>query len=363
MKKPTLPDSTAHVRLRAIFGSRTRAAAAALCCAVLLPAAGAWGQTPMPMTVPQVPGGMPLTMPMTAVPPGPPSESAYVLGPDDQITIHVVDVPDISDKPQRIDPNGDLKLPMVGRVHASGMTIDELEKTLHERLKEFLNDPDVTVSVAELHSQTVSVIGSVGSAGVHQLRGRQTLIEILSIAGGVRPEAGPVVRVMRRPEWGPIPMPDATVDPATGSSVVNIDLRTLLGAMAPERNLALLPSDVVAVPQAELVYVIGEVGKSGAIPLSRGTGVTILEALSASGGALRTAKPSEARVLRFDATTQSRTEMPINLQKVMQGKLPDMVLSAGDILVVPDNTGRRIASATLSGFINAATAAAVYGIF
>ena len=149
-----------------------------------------------------------------------PPQSVYVLGPDDQVTIHVVDVPDLSDKPQRIDPNGDLKLPMVGRIHASGMTIDELEAELRKRLREVLNEPDVTVSVGELHSQTVSVIGAVGASGVHQIRGRQTLIEILSLAGGVRADAGPVVRVVRRPEWDRIPLPEATIDPTTGSSIV-----------------------------------------------------------------------------------------------------------------------------------------------
>ena len=290
------------------------------------------------------------------------SQAAYVLGPDDQISIHVVDVPDVSDKPQRIDPNGDLKLPMVGRVHASGKTIDELETELREKFRAFLKEPDVTVTVGELHSQTVSVVGAVNSAGVHQIRGRQTLIEILSMAGGARADAGPVVRVMRRPEWDRIPLPEATTDAATGSSVVDIDLQALLSATAPGKNLALLPNDVVSIPPADLIYVVGEVGKAGSLPLSKNNAVTVMEALSASGGVLRTAKPSGARVLRMNAATQMRTEVPIDIQKIMQGKATDMTLLAGDILVVPDSTGKRATTRALEALIQAGVTIGTYGL-
>ena len=68
-------------------------------------------------------------------PTNPPPPAEYVLGPDDQITIQVSDVPDISGKPQRVDPNGDLRIPMVGRIHAGGLTVDQLEAELTTRLK------------------------------------------------------------------------------------------------------------------------------------------------------------------------------------------------------------------------------------
>lgn len=348
---------------------RRLAAVAAAC--LLLTATGR-AQVAMTQPVTQVPPGVITALPPGVIVPGtivptvvvsqPPSQAIYVLGPEDQISIHVVDSPDISDKPQRIDPNGDLKLPVVGRVKAAGRTIDELERDLTDRLKEFINEPDVTVSVGELRSQSVSVIGAVPNPGVQQIRGRQTIIEILSQAGGIRPEAGPIVRVLRRPEWGQIPLPEATTDPATGSSSVDIDLRKLLDATAPEKNLPLLPNDVVSIPMAELVYVVGEVAKAGAIPLIRGNSITVTEALAASGGVLRTSKASDSRVLRFDPATQTRTEVELDLSKVVRGKAPNLELQAGDILMVPDNTGKRIASATLQGFIAAATSAVTWGL-
>jgi polysaccharide export outer membrane protein len=101
-----------------------------------------------------------------------PVRTTYVLGPDDQLIIRAADVPDITDKPQRLDPNGDLRLPMVGRVHAAGMTVEQLERELVKRLKVYLEEPDVSILVTEFRSQPVSVIGAVGSSGVRQLVGR-----------------------------------------------------------------------------------------------------------------------------------------------------------------------------------------------
>ena len=85
--------------------------------------------------------------------------SAYVLGPDDQITIRALDAEEISDKPLRVDMSGFIRLPMVGRLKASGLTIEQLENELASRLKQFIQEPEVAVSVVEFRSQPVSIIG------------------------------------------------------------------------------------------------------------------------------------------------------------------------------------------------------------
>src|SRR5207248_358585 len=147
-------------------------------------------------------------------------------------------------------------------------------------------------------SQPVSVIGAVNSSGVHQLQGRKTLIEMLSLAGGVSPEAGPTVRIARRLEEGAIPLPTATQDATGGFSVAEIELRSLLDATNPEKNIVIRPHDVISIPRAEMVYIVGEVGKPGPVPLSGGNSVSVMEAVSSSGGLLRTAAASHARILR-----------------------------------------------------------------
>jgi protein involved in polysaccharide export with SLBB domain len=98
--------------------------------------------------------------------------SSYVLGPDDQITVSALDAEEISGKPVRVDLNGNIRLPMVGRLQVAGKTVEQIEADIAGRLKEYIKDPDVAVSITEFRSQPVSVLGSVKSPGVHQLQGR-----------------------------------------------------------------------------------------------------------------------------------------------------------------------------------------------
>ena len=146
----------------------------------------------------------------SALPQGTHTESApssYILGPDDQVTLFVYDIEEISDKPMRIDMRGNLSLPLAGRLHAAGLTAGQLEAAIETRLRKFLKDPEVVVSITEFRSQPVSVLGAVTTPGVHQLEGHKTLFEILSMAGGLRSDAGNTVRITRNLEWGAIPLP------------------------------------------------------------------------------------------------------------------------------------------------------------
>ena len=286
----------------------------------------------------------------------------YRLGPEDQITVHVVDVPDLSDKPQRIDPSGDVRFPMVGSIHAAGMTIEQFESELRDRLKVYLQAPDVAVTVSEFHSQSVSVVGAVGTPGVRQLEGSKTVIEILSMAGGPSADAGPVVRISRRQDQGRIPLSEALENVETGFSTVDIPLKPLLDATTPEKNILIRPNDIVSVPRADVVYVIGEVGHAGSIPVTRGTSVSVVEAISAAGGVLRTAAAGGARILRVVGTNPARTEIPVDLKKIMAGKGNDVQLFAGDILVVPDSTGKRATTRALEAAVQLGVMVGTYGL-
>ncbi len=288
--------------------------------------------------------------------------ASYVLGPDDEILVRAVDVPEFSDKPQRIDPSGDIRLPVIGRIHAAGLTQEELEVAIRDRLKTYLNEPDVTVTVVQALSQSVSVLGAVAQPGVRPLGRNRTLIELLSAAGGPSPDAGPVVRITRKLDQGPIPLPDAANHPETGYSIAEVPLKALMDATSPEKNIQIRPDDIVSIPRAEVVYVVGEVGKAGAVPLLVGKSMTVVEALSASGGALRTAAPKGARILRVAAGGQMRTEIPVDLSKVMQGRSNDVPLYPGDILVVPNSTGKRAAAVALEAAIQAGVMIGTYGL-
>ncbi len=271
-----------------------------------------------------------------------PLHSVYVLGPDDQIAIWALGAEEISQKPVRIDPSGYIDLPMLGRIRASGFTAEQFKGELVSRLRSYVKEPQVSVSIAEFRSQPVSVIGAVKNPGVHQLQGRKTLVEILSLAGGLAPDAGYSVKITRRLEWGPIPLPTATRD-ATGSfSVADVGLKPLMEAKNPECNIIIKPHDVISVPRAEMVYVMGEVAKPGGFALNEHESVSALQALSMAGGVTRAAAPKSAKILRANPGTAKRGEVGVDLKQVLAGKSGDVPLQAEDILFVPNNTAKSV---------------------
>ena len=189
------------------------------------------------------------------------------------------------------------------------MTVDQLETEIATRLKVYIVEPEVTVSITEFRSQPVSVVGAVATPGVHQLEGQKT-------AGGnpghcrrVRPDAGPSVKITRRLEFGRIPLPGAADDPTHQFSIAEVNLKAVMEAKNPEYNIAIRPHDVISVPHAEVVYVIGEVSHAGALPLNEGDSLSALEAISSSGGMLRTAAVKNARILRPVPGQQKRSEL------------------------------------------------------
>ncbi len=130
--------------------------------------------------------------------------SGYILGPGDQITIRVVNFEEINDKPIAIDLSGCIHLPMVGQIPVSGLTIEQVGSEISKRLETYVKHPDVSVSVAEFRSQPVSVIGAVKNPGVQQVQGQKTLLEMLSLAGGLdSTTAGSTLKITQATGVGP----------------------------------------------------------------------------------------------------------------------------------------------------------------
>jgi polysaccharide export outer membrane protein len=207
----------------------------------------------------------------------------------------------------------------------------------------------------------VTVTGAVAQPGVKALEGTKVLTDVLSLAGGLTADAGPTVRIVRQPAQGQIALPDAKTD-AAGFSTVDVDARALLEGRNPEKNIAILPNDMIAVPRADVVYVIGEVGKPGPIQVAGTSGTTVMEAVSASGGVLRTGAPGKARLLRKIDGQDTRQEIAVDIQKMMQGREKDIAMNVGDILVVPDSTGKRASTRALEALIQFGTMVGTYGV-
>ena len=211
---------------------------------------------------------MPAQKTPPAEPPAQPQDASHcTLGPDDQLKIWALGIEEITDKPVRVDPNGDIDLPVIGKVHARGLTLEQVKGELLQRLAKEVLKPQVSVEIVDFGSQPVSVMGAVNHPGVFQLRGRKTLMEVVSTADGLRPDAGPRVNISREVQYGPIPLPGAKPDPTGKYSVAEVGVKELLAGENPSENILMLPHDVVTVPVAEAVFVMGEVKKPGEVPL------------------------------------------------------------------------------------------------
>lgn len=287
------------------------------------------------------------------------SRSTYVLGPDDSINIHAVEAEEINGT-IRIDMTGNVRLPLVGRIHAEGLTVDQFQNELVEKLSAYIKQPQISVSITEFHSQPVSIIGEVASPGTHQLQGRKTLIEMISMAGGVKDDAGAKVMITRQSKWGVIPLSSAKVDPSGQVSIAEVNLKDIMDARNPLNNIQIYPYDVITVPRAEVVYLIGEVQKPGSYILRERQSVSVLQALSMAGGPSSRAGTKNARILRMVPGQTERTEIAVNLKKMLGGQGSDITLMPEDILFVPNNVTKNVVARTAEAALTIGTGLAVY---
>jgi polysaccharide export outer membrane protein len=283
----------------------------------------------------------------------------YVIGPEDLLDVEVFNVPELT-KTVRVANDGMISLPLIGRLKAAGYTTAELRQALEAKWAEtYLENPQVTVFVREFRARPVSVIGAVDKPGLYYLSGRRTLIEVLSMAGGLAKRvdqvAGRTVLVTRREGFGDLQFADGMKLVALDKLEVN--LRKLLYSHEDALNIEIKPFDTISVARAEIVYVVGEVRKPGGFVLQDQEKLTVLQALALAEGLTGTAARRSAIIIHR-SEDGSRREVPVNLGKVLKGKSQDLELAANDILFVPTSTGKaagkrglEAAVATLSGLL------------
>jgi polysaccharide export outer membrane protein len=266
----------------------------------------------------------------------------YVLGPNDQVLIRAPQVDEINERPFRIDADGFVTLPLVGRVRASGLTVQALETDVTDQLRKFVREPQIVITVVQFHSEPVFVMGDFKVPGIYPLEGR-TLVEMLSSVGGTQPDAARRIKITRRAEYGTIPLPSASQDAEKKTSTVEVSIAALSENVNPAEDLVLKPYDIVSVERAGRVYVTGEVTKPGAIDLAERDSVSITQALAEAGGFSPFASRNKARVLRVVDGTSRRAEIDIDLKRVFEGRDSDFPLLPNDALFIPRATARNIA--------------------
>lgn len=290
-----------------------------------------------------------------------PAEAAYPLGPEDQLAVHIVDLDDISDKPVRIDPNGYLELPLIGRVHAAGLTVEQLRWALATQAGRYIDAPQITINVLEYRSQPVSILGEVNNPGMHQLAGPTRLIDVISLAGGLKADAGQKLTLTRRKKQGVLPLPDVRTNASDEYFVATVRLNSLIDGSNPSANIEVRANDVISVSRADLVYVVGEVRKPGGISLNSDNGISLMQALSLAEGTGPGAAPSKARILRaVEGKASNKDEIPVDLSKVLAGKAPDLTLHPNDVLFVPDDIPASAMKRAAEAAIQIATGVMIY---
>ncbi len=307
------------------------------------------------------------------------------IGPDDLLNIAIFEAPEMNST-VRVSASGDISLQLLGAVHAAGLTPRELESLLQTQLRRtYMKDPHVGVFIQELQSHPVSVVGAVKMPGVFQIRGTKTVIEVLSMAQGLADDAGDTVLIMRgggqsdsRGFDGQDPAPgaaaptpqlrEANVNGAGSQSatfekndgIVEINLKKLLESADSTLNMAVRPGDVVKVPRAGIVYVVGEVNKPGGFVLQNNESISVLQALALAQGTTHTSAISQARIIRTDPVTGKRTEIPMNLGKIFSGKRPDALLQPKDIVFVPNSAAKAVFYRSSAAALQTAAGVAIY---
>lgn len=291
-----------------------------------------------------------------------PTPSTYLLGPDDQITIQGPELDEVTNRPYRVDPEGYVSMPMLGRVKAGGSTIGDFDTQLNLAAAKYIRHPQLVASVAEFHSQPISVVGAVNQPGAQQLQGKKTLMQVISMVGGFRPDAGNMLTITRESQWGPLPLPNATTDSSGKYSVADISIPELLKEKSPQLNIPIMPNDVITIPVSETVYVVGDVHKAGGFLLGEHKDMTVLQAVAMAEGISGTADSKHSRIIHH-AESAERTETPINVKLILAGKAEDVPLNGGDILFVPGSVSKKAGLRTAEAVIQTASGMAVWGRF
>jgi len=273
-----------------------------------------------------------------------PSEPELRIGEGDLLEINVYSIygaPDISQK-IRVGNTGDISLPMLGRIPVAGLTAEEAQTYMEQKFKDgqYLKSPNVSVFVAEYATQGISVLGEVGKPGVYPFVRNRTVLDIVSVAGGLTPNAGDVATITRRRP------PHEQVSVA------------LSAEDNPQQNVPIFPGDTVVVDRTGIVYVVGDVGRPGGFPVNKRTGLTVLQAIALAEGTKPNASLNESIVIR--KTQVDLSEIQIPLKKILSGKSPDLPLRADDIVFVPSSAAKGAARRSLEAIVQTATGVAIY---
>ena len=303
------------------------AASLLLCC--LAPFLQAQQQPPAP---PAPPAQSPSTQP----------QESLLIGPGDLLRITVLRESELDQRVRVLD-SGEITLALAGNLAVQGLTPAQAATRIADRYREgkFLLHPEVSVFVEEYATQTVTVLGQVAHPGTLHLAAPRTLIDVLSLAGGLNEYADRHVLIQRGGKDGE-------------------RIRAFLPNRAEDTlnaDVLVRPGDTVIVPKAGIVYVLGDVARPGGYVMQNDSQLTVLQAIALAAGASKTASERRVRLVRnIDGQTLS---LDLPLRDMERGRQPDVPLQANDILYVPFSFAKNL-SLGLANITAAASSALIY---
>ena len=269
----------------------------------------------------------------------------YRIGPNDVLEIGVFQAPELNAS-VRVSDAGEISVALLGQIRASGLTAEQLESQIEDLFRAgYIRDPEVTVQVTELHSRPVSVLGAVNKPGVFQLRGKHTLLEILSLAGGLSEDAGTTATIVRQGA-------DSLV--STNTTTIQVPLGDPTGPTRALADVAIYPGDIVNVQTAGIVYVVGAVNKPGSFVMRGNHALTVLRAIAVAEGVTPTAAKGDAVILRTNEAGE-RIGVAVDLDAIFARQREDLALQPSDVLFVPVSGGKAVARAAIEALARIVT--------
>ncbi|HEY7786279.1 MAG TPA: polysaccharide biosynthesis/export family protein [Pyrinomonadaceae bacterium] len=279
------------------------------------------------------------------------SDNRYRIGPGDVLDVRVFNRPNISRDAVRVEGSGMIRMPLIeSEIQAACKTEGELAKDIAELYKKFYRNPQVDVFVKEYHSKQVAVIGAVNDQARFQLQRRVRLLELLTYAKGPSAKAGQTINIVRAEPTLPCEKANAVNDDLTAFSSFRL-ADTLIGK--PEANPYLAPGDIVTIPEAEQVYVVGNVFTPLTIPLKEP--VTLSRAIAMAGGLRQDSKKDKVRIVRQETGSAVRKEMIVDLSAIEKKSAEDVALMPNDIVDVPTSAGKSFLRSLVGGVVPSVT--------
>ena len=295
---------------------------------------GLWLITSFAVAMAQQPGSGGTTTPMptaSAATSAGETDSRYRIGPGDVLEVRVLRAPELSREGVRVDQSGMIRMPMLNTdIQAACLTEAELAASIAKLYLKYKREPHVEVFVKEFQSQPVAVIGAVRNPAQFKLQRPVRLSELLSFAGGPSDMAGQTVQVVHA--GGPTlcdKNPSAAADDS--QAFASFKLEDTLHAI-PEANPYVRPGDLVQVPNADQVFVLGNVLRPLAIALKEP--LTVSKAIAMAGGTAPSTKKDKVRIIR-QLPGKGKQEILVDLKAIEKNRAEDVALLANDIVDVP----------------------------